>query len=100
MMLIMAAGHAILSLPGPGALLLGVMLAGFAYGSSYPLTLFLVVELFGPERVASNYMIFDGTPGAIGTFLSAKMLAGAIYHHHADPDGKCRGDLPPPCRPG
>mmetsp|Transcript_23114 Transcript_23114/g.58967 ORF Transcript_23114/g.58967 Transcript_23114/m.58967 type:complete len:571 (+) Transcript_23114:94-1806(+) len=103
LMALMAGAHALLCLSGPMALIAGTALGGVAFGSVYPLLVLSVAELFGRERVASNYMIFDGMPGAIGVFLIAKVLASAVYDAHVDQDseggsgsagsaGKCVGD--------
>lgn len=52
-----------------------------------------ITEIFGDERVASNYMAFDGLPGAIGAVLVAKVLASSVYDSHkAAGDDKCHGD--------
>merc|ERR1712146_859113 len=49
--------------------------------------------VFGQERVASNYMIFDGTPGAIGSLFFAKYLAQSVYQAHESPGSStCKGD--------
>jgi len=93
--LLMAAAHAILCLRGPIALLSGTALAGVAFGAVYPLLVLAIAELYGRARVASNYMIFDGMPGAIGVFIIANVLASAVYKAHTDPndpDNKCYGD--------
>jgi len=89
---LMAAAHAILCVPRSGSLLLGTILAGWAFGSSYPLNVLIIGEVFGPDRFASNYMIIDGTPGACGSLIFAKLLAESVYNAHAGPDGKCHGD--------
>ena len=52
-----------------------------------------IAEMFGDARVASNYMAFDGLPGAIGAVLIAKVLASSVYTaHKAAGDDKCHGD--------
>merc|ERR1712039_886171 len=38
----------------------------------YPLLVIVVGELFGLERVASNYMVYDGAPRALGSLVLAK----------------------------
>lgn len=92
LMLVMAAGHAVLCVSGPVAMYLGTGLCGVAFGSVYPLLVLSVAEVFGKERIASNYMIFDGTPGAIGSLIFAKFLAQSVFSAHEDADGKCHGD--------
>mmetsp|Transcript_80972 Transcript_80972/g.153116 ORF Transcript_80972/g.153116 Transcript_80972/m.153116 type:complete len:293 (+) Transcript_80972:2-880(+) len=89
---IMALAHFCLCLSGGAALCLGTALSGFAFGSSFPLFVIIVAEIFGPSRVASNYMIFDGTPGGCGAVIFAKVLARHVYSSHQGPDGKCYGD--------
>merc|ERR1739848_139513 len=44
---IMSAGQAALCVPGPVALCIGVALSGFAFGSTYPLHVLVVGDLFG-----------------------------------------------------
>lgn len=95
--LIMAAGHAVICLEGPAPLLVGTALGGIAFGSVFPLLVLTVSEVFGQARLASNYMIFDGSPGAVGSIVFAKVLAGAVYrsHQHCDVNGQhceCDGD--------
>merc|ERR1712070_309097 len=92
MMVVMATGNAVLCIPGPVALCLGTDLCGWAFGSVYPLLVLCIAEVFGKERVASNYMIFDGTPGAIGSLVFAKYLAQSVFDAHKGPDGKCHGE--------
>lgn len=94
MMVVMALGHGVLCIPGPEALLGGTALCGWAFGSCFPLLVLAVAEIFGKKRLASNYMIFDGSPGAIGALLFAKFLAQAVYKAHEDSaDEKCHGDI-------
>lgn len=93
LMLVMAGAHALFCVPGATALLAGVVLSGCAFGACYPLLVLTVAEVFGTERVASNYMVFDGTPGAIGVLVYAKLLAQSVYNRHADVDGTCHGDV-------
>ena len=69
----------------------GTALSGWAFGSCFPLLVLAVAEIFGKERLASNYMIFDGSPGAVGTVVVAKFLANGVYDSH-EVDGKCDGD--------
>ena len=92
MMLVMAAGHATLCLPGPVALLVGTALAGWAFGSCFPLLVLTVNEIFGSARLASNYMIFDGSPGAVGAIVFAKFVYNAVFDAHKSDDGTCSGD--------
>jgi len=92
MMVVMATGNAVLCIPGPVALCLGTGLCGWAFGSVYPLLVLTIAEVFGKERISSNYMIFDGTPGAIGSLVFAKYLAQTVFKAHEGPDGKCYGD--------
>ena len=93
LMLIMALAHAILCLRGPIALLAGTALGGVAFGAVYPLLVLVITEVFGQERVASNYMIFDGLPGAIGVFLIGHLLVSYVYDQHtAAGESECHGD--------
>jgi|TARA_B110001469_G_C9326583_1_gene174560 hypothetical protein len=36
-------------------------------------------------------MVFDGTPGAVGALLFAKLLCSAVYAQHAGEEGSCHG---------
>jgi|EP00966_Prymnesium_polylepis_P166582 MFS family permease len=94
LMTLMACAHGVLCLSGPAALIIGTALAGMAFGSVYPLLVLSLTEIFGKERLASNYMIFDGMPGAIGALAVAKGLAGSVYNAHKQDHAakKCYGD--------
>jgi len=92
MLLVMATAHAVFMLPGDIAVYVGTALCGWAFGACYPLLVLVVGEIWGEERIASNYMIFDGTPGAVGSLVFARVLPSAMVKAHADPDGVCRGD--------
>merc|ERR1712217_427722 len=59
----------------------------------YPVMIVIVAELFGAAHIASNYMIFDGMPGAVASLLIAKLLATWSYNRGiADGQTKCYGD--------
>merc|ERR1711957_727464 len=77
---------------GPVALKIGTALCGWAFGSCFPLLVLTIAEMFGNSRFSSNYMIFDGSPGAVGAIVFAKYVAHAFYNSHAGSDGKCHGD--------
>ena len=49
-------------------------------------------EIFGAARLASNYMIFDGSPGAVGAIVFAKFVYNAVFDAHKSADGKCHGN--------
>lgn len=89
----MCVAHAILWMPGREALFLGTSLAGVAFGSMYPIMIVCIGELFGTERIASNYMVYDGTPGAIASVAIGKYFAVWVYNAHT-PSGSttCVGD--------
>jgi len=89
--LTMGTAHAFLSCHGAAALIVGSALAGAAYGFAFPLLVIVVAEVFGESRVASNYMVFDGSPQAIGSVLIAQCLATAVYSSHevCDDAGTC-----------
>lgn len=90
---IMCAAHAMLCMPGRGAFFAGTIFAGFAFGSMYPIMIVTIGELFGTERIASNYMVFDGCPGAVSSIAVGKYFAVAVYEANV-PAGsdKCFGD--------
>eukprot|EP00928_Gymnodinium_smaydae_P011331 TRINITY_DN14195_c0_g1_i2.p1 TRINITY_DN14195_c0_g1~~TRINITY_DN14195_c0_g1_i2.p1 ORF type:complete len:251 (-),score=24.53 TRINITY_DN14195_c0_g1_i2:91-843(-) len=92
LMILMAAGHGILCCSGPAALYIGTAMGGWAFGSCFPLLVLIVSEVFGSHRVASNYMIFDGSPGAVGALVFAKLVAQAWYKANAGADGRCYGE--------
>merc|ERR1712008_357606 len=87
-----AVAHGLLCLQGPVPLYAGTAISGWSFGSIYPLLVLSVAEMFGTKRLASNYMVYDGTPGAIGTLFFAKLLSSSVYRAHAQSDGKCHGD--------
>lgn len=93
MMVLMCVGNLVLCIPGPVGLCLGTALCAWAFGSVYPLLVLSITEVFGKARFSSNYMIFDGTPGAIGSLFFAKFMAQSIYDAHTvEGDTKCHGD--------
>lgn len=87
----MGVAHGILCISGPTALYVGTMLAGYAFGSTYPLMIVTIFELYGPERIASNYMVFDGTPVGVASLLVAKAFTQWVEQQHTDGD-TCTGD--------
>mmetsp|Transcript_5591 Transcript_5591/g.13124 ORF Transcript_5591/g.13124 Transcript_5591/m.13124 type:complete len:586 (-) Transcript_5591:18-1775(-) len=91
---VMCGAHLILCIPGREALFLGVGLAGWAFGSMYPTMIVTISDLFGTERIGSNYMVYDGSPSASASILMGKWLATAVYEAHTEP-GKtsCTGHL-------
>lgn len=88
-----AAAMAVLCIPGPAAFYMGSGLSGYAFGSVFPVMIISIAELFGTERIASNYMVFDGTPGAIASLFIAKFFSQWVYDSHPSGlDGNCYGD--------
>mmetsp|Transcript_21036 Transcript_21036/g.38396 ORF Transcript_21036/g.38396 Transcript_21036/m.38396 type:complete len:543 (-) Transcript_21036:29-1657(-) len=93
LLLEMAIAQAMLCIPGRAPLYGGVALAGMAFGLTYPLMIVTIAELFGPRKIAPNYMIYDGSPGAASTLLIAKYLVGIVYERHTMPgESTCYGD--------
>eukprot|EP00929_Paragymnodinium_shiwhaense_P071007 TRINITY_DN36076_c0_g1_i1.p1 TRINITY_DN36076_c0_g1~~TRINITY_DN36076_c0_g1_i1.p1 ORF type:complete len:546 (-),score=85.81 TRINITY_DN36076_c0_g1_i1:492-2129(-) len=90
---VMVMAHGCMVMTGPGAFLAGVLLAGYAFGSQYPVMILAIAELFGAKRISSNYMIYDGTPGAFAALFVAKYFATWVHDRHAGSDGKCHGDV-------
>jgi hypothetical protein len=81
--------HAILSVAtGEAAFVLGVALAGAAFGMVWPLLVLIVGEIFGTANVGANYMFFDGFTSAAGTLFLSKLVAGEIYEYHIDANAK------------
>jgi len=93
LMAIMAVGHLVFCLPGHLALYFGTGLCAIAFGAAFPLLIMSVGEVFGQARISSNYMIFNGTPGACGTLIFAKFVAIEFYNFHADENMQCHGDI-------
>lgn len=87
----MGIAHAILCIPGAATLYIGTLLAGYTFGSTYPLMIVTIFELFGAERIASNYMVFDGTPVGVASLLVAKAFAQWVYQSNGD-GNSCTGD--------
>jgi MFS family permease len=69
---------------GEAAFVLGVALAGAAFGMVWPLLVLIVGEIFGTANVGANYMFFDGFTSAAGTLFLSKLVAGEIYEYHID----------------
>lgn len=97
---------------------IGVALAGIAFGMAWPLMVLIVGEVFGktngkycvhlcykiqmwPESliffiVGANYMFYDGFTSAVGTMLLSQIVAGGVYERHINKDAEdkltCLGD--------
>lgn len=79
---------------------IGVALAGVAFGMIWPLVVLIVGEIFGPKHLGANYMFFDGFDSAMGTLLMSNFIAETVYdanivHHKGDKHGDdttCYGD--------
>lgn len=84
LLFVMAAGQAMCLVGGPVALVVGVVCSGWGFGSCFPMLVLTVGDVFGPDRFSSNYMLLDGMPGAVGSFLLAKLLAQSVYNAHSD----------------
>merc|ERR1739845_209997 len=48
-------------------------------------------DVWGTERFATNYMPFDGAPGALGGTALAVWITQAVYNANAGADGRCYG---------
>ena len=84
--LVLSVGHS------SGMVALGVVLCGLAFGSTWPLMVLSVSELFGAKHLGGNYMVFDGCCSALGTLGVSKFLAEAWYNEHTLPGAKdCYG---------
>jgi len=88
----MALGQAMLYISGDVALFVGLLLSGWAFGATYSVLVLVVGDVFGRRYFASNYMLYDGLPAAVGSVSLAKYMAQAVYMRHADDNGRCRGD--------
>eukprot|EP00927_Polykrikos_kofoidii_P016835 TRINITY_DN17637_c0_g1_i1.p1 TRINITY_DN17637_c0_g1~~TRINITY_DN17637_c0_g1_i1.p1 ORF type:complete len:513 (-),score=54.97 TRINITY_DN17637_c0_g1_i1:107-1645(-) len=75
---VMGIAHTMLLIDGTGAFYVAVILAGMCFGSMYPIMIVSIAEMFGSERIASNYMVFDGFPGAVAAVVISKFLFGAF----------------------
>lgn len=74
--------------PTMGFLLLGLVVAGVAFGAFWPLMVCCTGELFGMIHFGANYCVYDGCSTALGTFLFGKLLAQSVYEAHVGPDGR------------
>lgn len=78
--------HSILALATEEiSFIVGITMAGAAFGMIWPLLVLCVGEFFGTEHVGANYMFYDGFVSAAGTFLLAKVVAQQVYESHIDP---------------
>mmetsp|Transcript_23218 Transcript_23218/g.65926 ORF Transcript_23218/g.65926 Transcript_23218/m.65926 type:complete len:543 (+) Transcript_23218:72-1700(+) len=73
LLLCMACSQLLFDTPGTWLQCVGICLAGWALGSMYPVLVCTVAEIFGTARIASNYMIFDGTPMAMACIVVARI---------------------------
>jgi MFS family permease len=71
----------------------GVLGGGLAFGAMWPHFVVLASELFGSKHLATNYMFFDGSCGAIGTMLLANALPAFVYANAARGAADCVGPL-------
>lgn len=77
--------HSVLSLASSQVMfVIGVALAGAAFGMIWPLMVLIVGEVFGNANVGANYMFYDGGASAVGTLLLSKFLAQSVYESHID----------------
>ena len=63
---------------------IGVAMAGGAFGMIWPLMVLIVGEVFGRANVGANYMFFDGISAALGTLFLSKFVSQAVYESHID----------------
>ena len=56
------------------------MVAGVAFGATWPHLVVLTSELFGSQHLSVNYMFYDGGCGCFGTVVLANLLPSAFYH--------------------
>jgi MFS family permease len=66
---------------------IGVALAGLAFGMVWPLLVLVIGEVFGTNNLGANYMFFDGFTCAVGSLLLSKMVAQDVYENHIEVDG-------------
>ena len=62
--LVMALGHCVLCLRGATPLLAGAALVGWGFGSTFPLLVLVVAELFGTPRLACDHTHPHPNPNA------------------------------------
>ncbi|CAE8582413.1 unnamed protein product, partial [Polarella glacialis] len=79
----MGIGHLLFFVAGANSsstyLLMGCCLCGVGFGGVWPLMVVISSELFGSRRLSQNYMIFDGTGGAVGNVVLANLLPSVVY---------------------
>ena len=63
---------------------IGVAMAGAAFGMIWPLMVLIVGEVFGTANVGANYMFYDGLASALGTLFLSKFVAQEVYESHID----------------
>ena len=84
--LLLAGAHGCLIAASRPRLIAGVALAGAGFGATWTLMVVTVSELFGPDHMGSNYMLFDGMGAAVGNLGLAMLLSQSVYTAHiADP---------------
>jgi hypothetical protein len=69
------------------AFVVGVTLAGVAFGMVWPLMVLISAEVFGVAGAGQNYMFYDGVSSAGGTLLLTKFVAQTVYDRNTDPHG-------------
>ena len=63
------------------------LLAGLAFGATWPHLVVLTSELFGSQHLCVNYMFYDGGCASIGTVVMANLLPTAFYHATTSTEG-------------
>ncbi|CAE8634291.1 unnamed protein product, partial [Polarella glacialis] len=91
----MGIGHLLFFVAGANSsstyLLMGCCLCGVGFGGVWPLMVVISSELFGSRRLSQNYMIFDGTGGAVGNVVLANLLPSFVYSRAPHFGQECHG---------
>ena len=82
-----ALAHAVLAMAtAPAMFIIGILLAGVAFGMVWPLMVLICGEVFGMKNMATNYLLYDGTTSATGTLLFSKFVTQMVYERHTQED--------------
>lgn len=70
-----------------------VVLVGWGYGTTYPMTILIACELWGTDHLGTHLMALEGPPGALGGILLGVWESKREYLKHINPDKlECYGD--------
>ncbi|KAI3713285.1 hypothetical protein L1987_71859 [Smallanthus sonchifolius] len=89
---IMAIGHFIFAMGWPGAMYIGTLLVGLAYGAHWAIIPATASELFGVKKFGALYNFLTlANPG--GSLVFSGLIASYIYDSEAEKQAQQRGEL-------